>query len=163
MKIIDIFHTIIKGFDNIIDFLAANREIIWLCLQLLSPFILFIVILFIACLLFEVVIFTNNFYKKHLKSKLNKFDIKKLHIFKISKKTMKIIKRISYITDMALNNVSLSVFIIPFILYISGTEKTKFLSILPDTFVIFGISQIITLPYTVYKIKNKQENKNIGS
>lgn len=153
MKLIDIFYTILKGFYNIIDFLAANRELIWLCIQLLSPFILFIVILFIASLLCEVVIFTYSFYKKHLKNKLYKLNIKKLHVFKISKKTMKIIKKIGCIIDIALNNVSLSVFIILFILYINGTEKIKFLSILPDAFIIFGISQIITLPYTLYKIK----------
>lgn len=162
----ELFDIIIKGFNRIINFLVVNRKIILFFLKLLSPFIILTVMIFVMYLLYKAIIFTDDFYKKYLKNKLaafkqsfsekylkNKPDIKNRNIFKISEKTMKNIEKIWDIIYFSLNNVFISIFTILSVLYIIGNDKTDIFSFLTDIFLIFGISQIIVLPYTIYKIK----------
>lgn len=167
MNIID---NIIKGFNSILNFIITNRKIIIFFLELSSPLIIMIIIIFLMYLLYKLIIIFNSFYQKNLKHRIKNISKK---FFRYNEKNIsnvnefmqnneKIINKIKNIIDKSFNNVSILIFSAFSVLYSIGADKQSLNQTLVDALIIFIISQIIAVPYTVYKIK-KSAPENTGT
>ena len=166
----NILNNIIKGFNNILNFIIINRKIIIFFLELLSPLIILIIIIFIMYLLCRLMIIFNSFYQKNLKHRIENISKK---FFRYNEKNIsnvnefmqnneKIINKIKNIINKSCNNVSILIFSAFSVLYSIGADKQSLNQTLVDALIIFIVSQIIAVPYTVYKIK-KSAPENTGT
>ena len=165
----NIFNNIIKGFNSILNFIITNRKIIIFFLELLSPLIILIIIIVLICILYKLIIF-NSFYQKNLKHRIENISKK---FFRYNEKNIsnvnefmqnneKIINKIKNIINKSCNNVSILIFSAFSVLYSIGADKQSLNQTLVDALIIFIVSQIIAVPYTVYKIK-KSAPENTGT
>ena len=166
----NIINNIIKGFNSILNFITTNRKIIIFFLELLSPLIIFIIIIVLICILYKLIIIFNSFYQKNLKHRIENISKK---FFRYNEKNIsnvnefmqnneKIINKIKNIINKSCNNVSILIFSAFSILYSIGADKQSLNQTLGDALIIFIVSQIIAVPYTVYKIK-KSAPENTGT
>lgn len=157
----NILNNIIKGFNNILNFIITNRKIIIFFLELLSPLIILIIIIFLMYILYKLIIIFNSFYQKNLKyriqnisRKIFRYNEKSIcNVNKFMEKNEKIINKMKNIINKSFNNVSILIFSAFSVLYSIGADKQSLNQTLVDALIIFGISHIIALPYTLYKIK----------
>lgn len=157
----NILTNITKGFNNILNFIITNRKIIIFFLELLSPLIILVIIIFLMYLLYRLMIIFNSFYQKNLKYRIENISRK---FFRYNEKNInnvnefmqnneKIINKIKNIINKSFNNVSILIFSVFSVLYSIGAGKQNLNQTLVDALIIFGISHIIALPYTLYKMK----------
>lgn len=166
----NILNNIIKGFNNILNFIITNRKIIIFFLELLSPLIILIIIIFIMYLLCRLTIIFNSFYQKNLKHRIEniskkffRYNEKNIsNVNEFMQKNEKIINKIKNIINKSCNNVSILIFSAFSVLYSIGADKQSLNQTLVDALIIFIASQIIAIPYTVYKIK-KSAPENTGT
>ena len=166
----NILNNIIKGFNNILNFIITNRKIIIFFLELLSPLIILIIIIFIMYLLCRLTIIFNSFYQKNLKHRIEniskkffRYNEKNIsNVNEFMQKNEKIINKIKNIINKSCNNVSILIFSALSVLYSIGADKQSLNQTLGDALIIFIVSQIIAVPYTVYKIK-KSAPENTGT
>ena len=166
----NIINNIIKGFNSILNFIITNRKIIIFFLELLSPLIILIIIIFIMYLLCRLMIIFNSFYQKNLKHRIEniskkffRYNEKNIsNVNEFIQKNEKIINKIKNIINKSCNNVSMLIFSAFSVLYSIGADKQSLNQTLVDALIIFIVSQIIAVPYTVYKIK-KSAPENTGT
>lgn len=157
----NILNNITKGFNNILNFIITNRKIIIFFLELLSPLIILVIIIFLMYLLYRLMIIFNSFYQKNLKHRIEnisrkffRYNEKNINnVNKFMQNNEKIINKIKNIINKSFNNVSILIFSAFSILYSIGADKQSLNQTLVDALIIFGISHIIALPYTLYKMK----------
>lgn len=166
----NILSNIINGFNTILNFIITNRKIIIFFLELLNPLIILIIIIFLMYILYKLIIIFNSFYQKNLKHRIeniskkffryNEKNISNINEFMQKNETN--INKIKNIINKSFNNVSILIFSAFSVLYSVGADKQSLNQTLVDALIIFIVSQIIAVPYTVYKIK-KSAPENTGT
>jgi hypothetical protein len=112
----------------------------------------------------------NSFYQKNLKHRIEniskkffRYNEKNIsNVNEFIQKNEKIINKIKNIINKSCNNVSILIFSAFSVLYSIGADKQSLNQTLGDALIIFIVSQIIAVPYTVYKIK-KSAPENTGT